>query len=106
MSKESELKESVILPCDKTVCSLRELINLCRGGVYPCALWIEGKKEAGKGILSVSPSKNTKSMNFCLWDQDGGKLRLIQRFNIIHPILAQLEGAIKYSRETKSGQIE
>jgi hypothetical protein len=104
MSKEP--KESVISPCDKTECSGSELINLCIGGVYPCGLWIEGTKEAEKAVLSVSPSKNGRLLNFCLWRQDGEKLRLIQRFYMLHPILAQLEGAIKYSRERKSEQIE
>jgi len=106
MSKESKLKESIITPCDKTKCDGSELIMLCSGGVYPCALWIEGKKEAERGILSVSQSKNGKTMNFCLWREDEGQLCLIQRFNMAHLTLAQLEGAIKYSRERKSEQNE
>jgi hypothetical protein len=92
-------KESIIRPCSKSECSVDELLGLCRG-VFPVYFWAEGKEELEQGILSVSDPENT-TMKFCLWKK-GNKLKLIQRFNIPHSSLAQIEACINFSRFVKT----
>lgn len=97
--KKSQVKESVIRPCDKIECELSELIGPEKCvGIVPCILWIK-RDEQTEGFLTFSISGRCNSLNFCLWKQDGKKLRLIQRFNVHNINLAQVESSIKYVRD-------
>ena len=95
-----------ILPCTKKICTITECCKICSGivkiAVIPKKGIVQDTPEEKFGVNYLSYSFAPSTINFCIWQEIGKKLHIIQRFSMRADRFQQIIGVARFYSKTQA----